>query len=126
MVIELYDKNEYKELISKSELIIIGIANKDNKIWKYLETLLKTLESQVDSNNIKVVIVDIKVIKDILQDFEIEIARRRTLIKVLLNGMCVFIQEDVMENIVNDMEILRRGIRDSLKKYSINLRFART
>jgi hypothetical protein len=126
MVIELYDKNEYKEFISKNELIIIGIANKDNKIWKYLETLLKTLESQVDSNNIKVVIVDIKVVKDILQDFEIEIARRRTLIKVLLNGMCVFLQEDVMENIANDMEILRRGIRDSLKKYSINLRFVRT
>jgi hypothetical protein len=126
MVIELYDKNEYKEFVSKNELIIIGIANKDNKIWKYLETLLKTLESQVDSNNIKVVIVDIKVVKDILQDFEIEIARRRTLIKVLLNGMCVFLQEDVMENIANDMEILRRGIRDSLKKYSINLRFVRT
>jgi hypothetical protein len=126
MVIELYDKNEYKEFVSKNELIIIGIANKDNKIWKYLETLLKTLESQVDSNNIKVVIVDMKVVKDILQDFEIEIARRRTLIKVLLNGMCVFLQEDVMENIANDMEILRRGIRDSLKKYSINLRFVRT
>uniref|UniRef100_A0A7C5XN37 Uncharacterized protein n=1 Tax=Ignisphaera aggregans TaxID=334771 RepID=A0A7C5XN37_9CREN len=126
MVIELYDKNEYNELISKNELIIIGIANKDNKIWKYLETLLKALESQVDFNNIKVVIVDIKVVKDTLQDFEIEIAKRRTLIKVLLNGMCVFIQEDVMENIANDMEILRRGIRDSLKKYSINLRFART
>lgn len=122
MVIELLDENEYREAISSNNLIIMGIANKEAKLWKYLETLLRSLESQLDSN-VKVVIADVKVVKNVLQEFETDVAKRRTLIKVFLNGTCIFIQEDVTENITNDIEMLKRGIKGSLKRYSIGIKF---
>ncbi len=122
MVIELFDENEYREAISRNNLIIMGIANKEVKLWKYLETLLRNLESQLNLN-VKVVIADVKVVKNILQEFETDVAKRRTLIKVFLNGTCIFMQEDVTENITNDIEMLKRGIKDSLKRYSIDIKF---
>ncbi|MCS7111432.1 MAG: hypothetical protein N3D82_03885 [Ignisphaera sp.] len=122
MVIELFDENEYTDTISRNPLIVMGIADKGARLWKYLETLLRNLESQLESN-IKVVITDVEVVKNLLQEFETDVAKRRSLIKVFLNGVCIFTQEDVTENIANDMEMLKRGIKDSLKRRSVIIRF---
>lgn len=122
MVIELFDENEYRETISRDSITVVGIASKGTKLWRYLEMLLRKLESYFDSST-KVAIADVNVIKNMLQEFETKVAKQRTIIKVFVNGTCIFMQEDVTENVANDIEMLRRGIRDSLRRYSINVRF---
>lgn len=121
MVIELFDENEYRETIFRDSITVVGIASKGTRLWRYLEMLLRKLESYFDSST-KVAIADVNVIKNMLQEFETKVAKQRTIIKVFVNGTCIFMQEDVTENVANDIEMLRRGIRDSLRRYSINVR----
>ncbi|MEM0005971.1 MAG: hypothetical protein QXJ56_01330 [Ignisphaera sp.] len=121
MVIELFDENEYRETIFRDGITVVGIASKGTRLWRYLEMLLRKLESHFDSST-KVAIADVNVIKNMLQEFETKVAKQRTIIKVFVNGTCIFMQEDVTENVANDIEMLRRGIKDSLRRYSINVR----
>jgi hypothetical protein len=123
LVTELVNDFEVVEYIHRNKIACIVIANKEiEHLWNYIIDLFNKLESMVQPK-ISFAIVHYKVMLDTLKAFEVEIARKSALIKLYLNGNCIFEQEGLLGTKLNDETTLKRGIRESLKLYSVNIRF---
>lgn len=123
MVSELNSYSEFKEYIRRNKVAVVAIANKDKgDIWLYVKTLLSKLE-EASTPKIGFAIVHYQHLSEALKTFEIEQARRSVIIKLFLNGETIFEQEGIMGTRINDEIVLKRGIRESLKQNSIDIRF---
>jgi hypothetical protein len=123
LVHELDKAIEVAEHIRRNKLAGIVITNKRREeLWSYVVELLNRLESS-SQPRISFALVHYETLQDSLKSFEIEIARKSALIKLYLDGNCVFEQEGLLGSKLNDEIALKRGIRESLKLYSINMKF---
>lgn len=123
MVYELTNISEVREHIRKNQLAGIAIANKGKeRVWNYVIELLKRLEN-ISQPRINFAIVHYEMLLGILKPFEIGLVQRSVLIKLYLNGECIFEQEGVLGTKLNDEITLKRGIRESLKLYSVDIKF---
>ncbi|MEM1645385.1 MAG: hypothetical protein QXL96_05885 [Ignisphaera sp.] len=123
MVCELRSIGEAKEYIRKHRLAGIAIANKGKKdLWDYVFELLRKLED-ISKPTIPFAVVHYEVALNMLKPFEAEVAKKSVLIKLYFNGECVFEQEGVLGTKINDEITLKRGIRETLKLYSVDVRF---
>lgn len=123
MVHELDKAIEVAKHIRRNKLAGIVITNKRREeLWSYVVELLNRLESS-SQPRISFALVHYETLQDSLKSFEIEIARKSALIKLYLDGNCVFEQEGLLGSKLNDEIALKRGIRESLKLYSINMKF---
>jgi hypothetical protein len=123
LVHELDKAIEVAKHIRRNKLAGIVITNKRREeLWSYVVELLNRLESS-SQPRISFALVHYETLQDSLKSFEIEIARKSALIKLYLDGNCVFEQEGLLGSKLNDEIALKRGIRESLKLYSINMKF---
>ncbi|MEM1542234.1 MAG: hypothetical protein QW101_05120 [Ignisphaera sp.] len=123
MVYEFSTPSELRDHISKNRLAVIAIANKDREsVWQYVKDILNKLELSAKPS-IAFAIVHYQSIGDELESFEIEQARKSAIIKLFLNGSCIFEQEGLLGSRTNDEIVLKRGIKETLKTYSIEIRF---
>lgn len=122
MVYELRSSNELKDFISRNRIVLIAFASKNDSVWRYLEMLLRRFEQRA-GYLISFAMVDITTIASLLSSEQLRIAKRCCLIRLYLDGECVFEQEGVFGNIEADLQVLRHGIRDILKRRSIKTLF---
>jgi len=125
MVIELQSSENYRETISRNRLVVIAVCSRSSKNWDYIIKLFQYLEELVKP---KIVfgIIDVNTALSDLEDYEISLAKKDVIIKMYLNGSCIFSQEGVFHSIYNDIETLKEGIRSTLKKHSIQIKFVRS
>ena len=122
MVYELRSNNELKDFISRNRIVLIAFASKNDSVWRYLEVLLRRFEERA-GYLISFAMVDITTTTPLLSSEQLKIARRSCLIQLYLNGECIFEQEGVFGNIEADLQVLRHGIKDILKRRSIKTLF---
>ncbi|MEM1525709.1 MAG: hypothetical protein QW775_04365 [Ignisphaera sp.] len=123
MVCELKSVGEAEEHIRKHRLAGIAIANKSKKdVWNYVLELLGKLED-ISKPTISFAVVHYETALNMLKPLEAEVARKSVLIKLYFNGECVFEQEGVLGTRINDETTLKRGIRETLKLYSVDIKF---
>lgn len=123
MVYELKDGNELREYIIRNSLVVLAITNKDKEsLWRYIIDIFTKLEQSVKPS-IMFTVVHYQSIASELKPFEVDQAQRSIIIKMFLNGRCIFEQEGVLGSKVNDEIALKRGIRESLKPYAIRVKF---
>lgn len=126
MVYELKEYSEVREYINKNRLAVLAIVNKDREnLWSYVGELLRRLEKSTKSP-MGFAITHYQTVAVMLKPFEVEVAKKSVIIKLFLNGECVFEQEGVLGLRTNDETTLRRGIKESLKLYSIDVKFVST
>jgi len=122
VVYELRSNNELKDFISRNRIVLIAFASKNDSVWRYLEVLLRRFEERA-GYLISFAMVDITTTTPLLSSEQLKIARRSCLIQLYLNGECIFEQEGVFGNIEADLQVLRHGIKDILKRRSIKTLF---
>ncbi len=125
MVIELQSIENYREMILRNRLVVIAICNRSSRIWDYIVKLFQYLEDMAKPR-IVFGIIDVNKALNDLEDYEISHAKKDVIIKMYLNGSCIFSQEGVFHNVYNDIETLKEGIRNTLKKHSIQIKFIRS
>ncbi|HIP57002.1 MAG TPA: hypothetical protein EYH02_02895 [Ignisphaera aggregans] len=122
MVYEVRSSNELKDFISRHRIALIAFAPKNDNIWRYLEMLLRRFEQRA-GYLISFAMADITTTASLLSSEQLRIARKSCLIQLYLDGECVFEQEGVFGNIETDLQVLRHGIKDVLKRRSIKTLF---
>ncbi|MEM0371216.1 MAG: hypothetical protein QXG46_00840 [Ignisphaera sp.] len=123
MVHELVTPSELRDYIYRNRLAVIAITNKDREnIWQYVKDILNRLELSVKPS-IAFAMVHYQTISNELRSFEIEQARKSAIIRLFLNGLCIFEQEGLLGSRTSDEIALKRGIKETLKTYSIEIRF---
>ncbi len=125
MVIEFQNIEKYREMILKNRLVVIAICSRSSKTWNYIIRLFQHLE-EMAKPKIAFGIVDVNIMLNDLEDYEIPIAKKDVVIKMYLNGSCIFSQEGVFQDVYNDIEMLKEGIKNTLKKHSIQIKFVRS
>jgi len=125
MVIELQNSESYKEIILRNRLVVIAICNRSSRNWDYAIKLLQHLE-EMAKPKIVFGIIDVNMALNDLEDYEVALAKKDVIIKMYLNGSCIFSQEGLFHSIYNDIETLKEGIRSTLKKHSIQIKFVRS
>lgn len=123
MVQEIKGTDELRECISKNRLVLLAVTNKDKEdLWRYIMSILMELE-QMARPQLFSVITHYQIIANELKPYEIDQAKRSVIIKLFLDGRCIFEQEGILGMKLGDETVLKRGIRESLKPYSIDIRF---
>jgi len=122
VVYELRSNNELKDFISRNRIVLIAFASKNDSVWRYLEVLLRRFEERA-GYLISFAMVDITTTTPLLSSEQLKIARRSCLIQLYLDGECIFEQEGVFGNIEADLQVLRHGVKDILKRRSIKTLF---
>uniref|UniRef100_A0A7C2Z8R6 Uncharacterized protein n=1 Tax=Ignisphaera aggregans TaxID=334771 RepID=A0A7C2Z8R6_9CREN len=124
MVHELRSSLEAKNHINEKRLAGLAIANRENaNLWGYVKRLLSRIED-MSSPAISFAMVHYGEVLDMLEPSEIEIARKSVIIKLYLDGTCIFEQEGVLGSRINDETVLKRGIRETLKHRLVEIRFS--
>lgn len=123
MVFELKSYSDFREYISRNRLAMLAITNRDREnLWNYIIQIFKDLE-QMARPSISFAIIHYQAITDLLKPFELDQAKKSVIIKLYLNSENVFEQEGIMGSKYNDEITLKKGIRESLKLYSIDVKF---
>lgn len=126
MVYELKNSSELKEYVAKNQLAIVAIADKNKEnLWQYVENIFSRLERSAKPA-ITFAIIHYQAVINELKSFEVEQAQKSVIIKLFLNGICVFEQEGLIGSKISDELALKKGIKETLKLYSINVRFVTT
>ncbi len=116
MVIEVKDIKKVNEYIVKYRLTLVALISKyANK--SYVMKLLKTLEEESLPTIYTVLVVD-----DTSNDKR---SAYNIMLNLYLDGVCIFSQEGVFNNLENDLTVLKRGIREVLRSRSIQIRFVK-
>jgi len=122
MVYEVRSNSELKDFISRNRIALIAFAPKNDSIWRYLEMLLRRFEQRA-GYLISFAMADIETMTSLLSSEQLKIARKSCLIQLYLNGECIFEQEGVFGDIEADLQVLRHGIKDVLRRRSIKTLF---
>ena len=116
MVIELNDHEKAKEYIAKNRLVLLASikssATLDRK--RYVLDILRKIEEESEPTIYAIAVEDVSMTHE--RDFDVKFY-------LYLNGECIFSQEGLFYNKENDLTVLKRGIRETLKKRSIQLKF---
>ncbi len=122
MVYELASHSELESFISRNRIALIAFVSRDSKLWRYLENLLHRFEQRA-GYLISFAIIDIEKVKNHLPSEQAEIARKSCLIRLYFDGECIFEQEGVFGNLESDLQALRHGVKDMLKRRSVKTLF---
>ncbi len=122
MVYELESRSELESFILRNRIALIAFVSRNSKLWKYLESLLRRFEQRA-GYLISFAMIDIEKARNHLPSEQAEVARKSGLIRLYFDGECIFEQEGVFGNLESDLQALRHGVRDVLKRRSVKTLF---
>ncbi|MEL9939500.1 MAG: hypothetical protein QW348_01075 [Ignisphaera sp.] len=113
MVVEIKNREEANEYISKHKLTLIALAyRKADK--DYIIRLLKIIEEESQPTIYTVLVYDTSSNNE---------SARQVELNLYVDGFCVFTQEGIFNDFENDITALKRGIKEALKARSIQVKF---
>ncbi len=107
---------------SKRIALIAYLSRSNHDLWNYVEKLLQRLEHRA-GYLIDFFVADIDSLEECIAAEEREIAKKNVVIKLFFEGSCIFEQEGVFGSLELDIQALKRGIKDVLKKRNIKTLF---
>lgn len=112
---------ELEAAIRESKYLFVAIGNKKyGPGWAYLKSLVGSLEENMDSR-ITFILVDMSVVAD-LDDYSKRRASKSGVIRFYIDSKCVFEQIGLFGLLETDKTVIRRGLRETLKKMAVNLK----
>ncbi len=115
-MIKVRDREEYKKIISSSELVLVDFYSDSNPESRYFSMVLEDFAWRF-RKHIKLIRVDMDEAKEIVEMERVESTPK---VRLYLNGQCVFEQDGCFMDYEKDMIVLRRSIRSVLKKYGLS------
>ncbi len=113
--------SDYYNILSKYSLVLVAFLDNSEESRRF-EQVLERLDRELRWVNSPAELV--KVYSDKCQELFIREGISTTpYIKVYLDGRVIFEQRGALGDVYKDVYILRRGVRETLRRYGMRIRF---
>lgn len=118
IIIEEARPQELEQIVKENKIVLIEYVSRAKRESRYFHSLIKDFSFKV-LNKIKIVTIDLDKYPELWGKENIVLL---PCLKLFLNGENIWEQEGCFMDYTKDMLILRRSIREALKRKGLNIR----
>ncbi len=122
MVREIRSPSELNEYLSNNRIVLIAITKRGSSIENYVKRLMEKFEERA-GHVISFAFAYVDDIANALDSKSITHAEKKVLIRLYVDGEIELEQYDLFEQLSLDLEVLRRSVKNILRKHSIKTLF---